>query len=416
MSSFGRSVGSLLTLAVTGCIAADAPRTATLERDSAGVTIVENDASRRPAACAVSPEPSLTIGTASGAAEEELYRVFGAVRLSNGNVALVNQGSQELRIYDPQGRFVAAGGRAGQGPGEFSDAFYLWVLPGDTLYVGDYRPWQFHVFSPRGEWVRTVRPEPVYGNPPGVLAVLDDGRAVLANRDGLFGEGRQFAERQLTVVVHAADGAIADTIGTFGNGRWGRLDDDPMSLTMYPLFESFAHITAAGSRIVAGHGAEPELRVLDAAAEGWPVERIIRWTTVDRTPTSKHVEAERERLLARYPNVDAEMRKRLVEPLISEARPVADRFPSFTSVQIGRDGRVWVREFTPPGSDESRRWLAFDSDGRLHCDARMPDVDQVLELGADYMLALDRDEDGVERVVMYGLAPPTGGGRESQPR
>jgi hypothetical protein len=36
----------------------------------------------------------------------------------------------------------------------------------------------------------------------------------------------------------------------------------------------------------------------------------------------------------------------------------------------------------------------------------LPEVDQVYEIGSDYMLALDRDDLGVERVVLHSLAGP----------
>jgi hypothetical protein len=37
----------------------------------------------------------------------------------------------------------------------------------------------------------------------------------------------------------------------------------------------------------------------------------------------------------------------------------------------------------------------------------MPSVDQLYEFGDDYVLALARDDDGVERVVLHRLGGPT---------
>src|SRR5688572_1324263 len=75
-------------------------------RDSAGVSIVENVLDDRTAACAVS-EPSLTIGVTDGPPEYQFYRTFGARRLSDGRIAVVNQGTQELRFYDASGVFLS---------------------------------------------------------------------------------------------------------------------------------------------------------------------------------------------------------------------------------------------------------------------------------------------------------------------
>jgi hypothetical protein len=242
--------------------------------DSAGIAIVHNDLARLTATCPVDGEPDLVIGDPARGEEHELYRVFGATRLDDGRIALVNQGSQELRYYDGDGAFLGAAGRAGEGPGEFRNAFYLWRLPGDTVWVGDYGPWQYHLFDPDGEWVRSVRPRPEYANPPGVIQMLDEGRAVLAPRDFPAPEPG-FQLRELTVVVHAPDGALLDTIGTYPNGRWGQVGSEPGSPFLYPQFESFARAAAGGSTIVAGHGSESELAVYDADADLGTPRRIM---------------------------------------------------------------------------------------------------------------------------------------------
>lgn len=313
--------------------------------DSAGVTIVSNDVLQLDRVCHVGVEPETTIGSASGGNEYELYRVFGASQLSDGRIVLVNQGSQELRFYDADGRHVLSTGRSGRGPGEFENAFHLWVLPGDTIWVGDYRPWQFLVFGPDGQWVRTVRPQPQYPNPPGVVDVLDDGRALLAARP-ITSEGPDWGLRHLTVVMHGPDGAALDTVGTYPDGRWGMLADHPR-LGLYPLFESFARIDARGSTIAIAHSSEPEL-ALHSAGDALVLTRIVRWTTGSRSITAEDIEMERQRLAEPYKDMDVAMRRQLLAPLISEERPVADRMPAFVSLRLGRDGRVWVRDFVRP--------------------------------------------------------------------
>jgi hypothetical protein len=376
-----------------------------MTRDSAGITIVENDIERMLATCRIDTIPAVSIGSVDGDENYELYRVFGASRLEDGRIVLVNQGSQQLRYYDAEGRFLMSAGRAGEGPGEFRDAFYLWVLPGDTIWVGDYRPWQFQVFSPEGEWVRTVRPTPEYPNPPGQLNVLDDGRSILAERP-FTAMRREFELREITVVIHGPDGQLRDTIGAWPDGRWGRVSDDPGALGMSALFDSYARMSAAGSRFIAGHSSAPSLSVFEAD-DSLRLDHIIRWTAGARDISADDVAAERQRIRDQYAETDPAMQQRLVEPLVSDERPVAGRFPAFASLQIGRDGRAWVREYTRPRGPRGQRWMGFDARGRFLCTATMPDVDQVYEFGADYVLSLDRDANDVERVVLHNLRGPS---------
>src|SRR5687768_1257800 len=156
----------LAAILVAACSTGDADSGVTTMRDSAGIAIAENDLARLTSTCTMTSTPTVSIGSAEGEEAYQLYRVFGARKLSDGRIVLVNQGSQQLRFYDASGKFLNAAGREGRGPGEFENAFYLWVLPGDTVWVGDYRPWQFHVFGPDGTWKRTVRPTPQYYNSP----------------------------------------------------------------------------------------------------------------------------------------------------------------------------------------------------------------------------------------------------------
>jgi hypothetical protein len=203
-------------LAASACGAA-APDP-TLRTDSAGIAIVEHNLTDLKQVCEVSVRPELVIGSVDGGAEYELYRVFGASELSDGRIAVVNSGSNEVRFYNQTGTHLQSVGRRGRGPGEFENAYLLWVLPGDTAWVGDYSPWQFHLFGPDGRWSRTVRPEPTFHHLPAVIEVLADGRTLLAVRP-LPSENENWSEQQLIVTLHAPDGTVQDTVGLFPNGR-----------------------------------------------------------------------------------------------------------------------------------------------------------------------------------------------------
>ena len=390
---------------LSACSAGDASSAATTMRDSAGIAIAENDLTAPAASCAVAATPTVSIGADDGDEAYQLHRVFGARKLSDGRIVLVNQGSQSIRFYDQTGKFLSQSGREGQGPGEFSNAFYLWVLPGDTIWVGDYRPWQFHIFGPDGTFKRSVKPSPQYPNSPETINVLDNGRSVLAPGAPQARSQSGFTLQHLTTVVHGADGALLDTLGVYPNGLLGNMGEDPTGPWMQPHFESFARVAAAGSRIVVGHGATPELSIYDAA-DSIRLERVIRWTTVDRKVTPEAVAAERKRLREQYPELDPAMFKRMVQPLIREDRPAADRFPAFSGIVVGRDGRIWVREYPMPDRPPTRSYLGFDRDGRFMCRAVMPSYSNIFEFGKDYVLALDRDSLGVERVLQLPVAAP----------
>jgi hypothetical protein len=364
-------------------------------RDSARIAIVTNDLARLPETCAVDTAPSVLIGVAEGPDEYMLNRVFGATQLSDGRIVVVNQGSEELRYYDRNGRFLMRAGRHGRGPGEFSRAFYIWPTRGDTVYVGDYRPWQFLVFDGNGTWVKTVRPIPDYINPPDVLSVLADGRLVLSQKPYPDRHDPTFRVQPVTIVVHAADGTLATTLGTIPNGRWGQVQPGS-TMWLYPSFESFAQIAAAGTRMAMGHGSRPELRLRNASHD-MAVTRIVRWTTGSREITPADRDAARKADEAMYGTESQD---------VDDRRPSAEQLPAFNGVQFGRDGRLWIREYQHPALATTEHWIGFDTAGRYTCRFSIPSSQELLEVGRDYLLSKDPDADGVERVARFHLSQP----------
>jgi hypothetical protein len=82
---------------------------------------------------------------------------------------------------------------------------------------------------------------------------------------------------------------------------------------------------------------------------------------------------------------------------------VADRFPAFGILRLGRDGRLWIREFPKPRETTGHRWIAFTADGEFDCRLATPRFAEVYEFGADYVLVQDPDSLGVERVRQYPI-------------
>src|SRR6187431_2380295 len=108
-----------IALAVSACAEPATP--AALVRDSAGVAIVEshsarwNDADR----WRVDSVHTFSIGSVGGASETSLSGVTGAIRLPNGEIAVADGTSRELRFFRDDGSFLRRFGRRGSGPGEF---------------------------------------------------------------------------------------------------------------------------------------------------------------------------------------------------------------------------------------------------------------------------------------------------------
>ena len=369
--------------------------------DSAGIPIIVSALDRLPETCTISPEPRVAIGQAIGEDPYQLYRVFGATVLSDGRIALVNQGSQELRVYGPDGDFLFASGRRGDGPGEFQNAFYLFKLPGDTLWVGDYGPWQFELFSPSGEWIQQVRPSPTQPFSPQGMGLLADGRAVLAFQDRSQRSPNFTRTDMLHVLLYDRAGSLLDTLAVSPYGRWGQIDGEA-STWVYPWFEAVTEMAVGGERLAIGHGSVPELKVFQLTSQP-ELERIVRWTGVDQSVGPSDLAAARAEIEARYADMSGNP---VTNILLSDQRPVSDSMPVMSDAQFGTDGSLWVQEYSRPTDSDSNRWVQFDRDGRFICRLVLPSGLDVYEFGSNYVLGKGEGEFRAEQVVLYDLDSP----------
>lgn len=391
---------ALIILLLTGC--GDSPQSSSdypVISDSAGVRIVDNGPINHQA-CTVSAEPTLSIGVVEGEEPYQFYRVMGAAKLSNGNIAVVNQGSQELRMFDATGQFLYAGGMEGEGPGEFSNAFYLRVLPGDSIWVGDFRPWEFEIFDAQATWIRNVRPSPEERNTPDGWGILDDGSFVMGQQSQWDREAQwEMRTRQLNWFDE--HGVKGDSILTLDDGRWGMLSSE-VNYWAAPLFEPFAEFDARGRTMVSGNGSTTEFTVWNQQSDFRRTD-LVRWSETGREVTAEDIEIEHESIVERNQTLPPDLYDALVESQIGRDRPIADLMPAYTEIYIGLDGSFWLETHSARSEEGKQHWKRFDQEGLYSCTATLPQQLNVSEFGPDYILARDRDDEGVERIVEYGL-------------
>jgi hypothetical protein len=386
---------------VLACERVGSTDTISTARDSSGVTIVDNDLTRATNACLIASEPTVSIGIEDGEPAYMLARLGGATRLSDGRIVVAERSTHDIRFFDANGRHLYSTGRRGDGPGEFREPFYMHVIPGDTVYVGDFRPFRFLVFGPDGKWVRTVTPDPMEINTPAARGILDDGRFVMSRSNPRTGG---FAYDTVVVRGYDRDGRERDTVATIQHARYGVAGKTP-NFYVFPLFESFSSMRAQGNRIILAHGSRPEIRV-HRAAPGYPLETVIRWEAGDRTIKAADVAAERARIEKSYASFAQATRDQMLDAEIGPGRPVADFFPAFQGLSLGRDGRIWIRDFVRPGDEGPHRWTAFSADGRFDCRLETRRFAEYLEFGADYLLVRDPDSLDVERIRQFAIRKP----------
>jgi hypothetical protein len=390
-------------MAVAACAGGDAGAGYTV-RDSAGVAIVENAYGSWSEAQAwrVAAEPSVDIGELEGAEPYQLFRVSGAVRLSDGRIVAGNGGSHELRYFDAQGRYLKSAGREGGGPGEFEGVGAPIAVGGDSIAVYDWNLRRISLWDPDGNFVRSFGIQFSSGSPVAV-GPLGDG-------SWLFSKAFSFSPGEITTVVRDTAayfrfdqrGELIDSIGRFASLEYFLQSSAQAAwATSLPFGRGFATAVASGGFY---HGITDRYEILRYGLAG-QVERVVR--KVHRPVPVAEADVERYKA-ERVENASSDNWRRRLERMFAEV-PVPSTMPAFQTFEVDVLGYLWVAEYERPGADV-QRWSVFDSEGRLLGTVETPSGLAVHQIGVDFLLASWEDDLGVEYVRLYDLTRGREGG------
>ncbi len=118
LSQYSGSIVVTLVLLLSACSQQAPSETITI--DSSGVQIITSTPANSEATCTFSEEPILVIGDDEEDDNQLFSTILGMGRLSDGSVAVVDNQSAEVRIFDASGHHLRSIGQGGEAPGEFT--------------------------------------------------------------------------------------------------------------------------------------------------------------------------------------------------------------------------------------------------------------------------------------------------------
>ena len=268
----------------------------------------------------------------------------------------------------------------------------MWRQPGDSILVFDSSHQRFSRFDATGAFAGSVTLDPLYANAPDIVSV-DDGFLVAHHDFELAEQG--MADQDIYPIRHAPDGGVADTLGRYGYGKLGPFGPPELHFVSGPVFQARTAVAGSAGVVYVGTGEKREVEVL--APDG-SIVALYRWSGGSRDVTDDEV-AERERSVRES---SGDFAAAILDPDI----PVADRFPALSALYVDADGHLWIRRYRRPTWQGPHRAIVLDADGAFLCHGAIPEDMRLFEIGADYMLGMERDELGIEYVRMYGLSRP----------
>lgn len=390
-------------VALAACGASERAGAGPVVRDSAGISIVENQESggwREGEGWRVSTEPLVDIGGSSDAPEYQFFLVYDAARLRDGRIVVVNSGSNELRFYDQAGEYLYSVGRQGEGPGEFMGLQLVWPLEGDSLLAYDFYLHRLSIFTGEGEYVRSFRLAGPEGRQLFLRGRFADGSLLVETSPLWIASGSISGvfRDSVTYLRFDPEGALLDTIGSFPSSEYYRLvfSEDDWTLTS-PPFPRSSWSAAAGERFYFGASDRWEVEVY---AQGGALERIIRLDRANRAVGSEDIE-----------KFKADLREAVVREggravMVTERMLAAVQFPksmpAYRRLVVDSEENLWVQDYRPEWEEESR-WTVFGPEGELLGRVELPDRFEVFRIGADFVLGAWTDELGVEHLRLHSL-------------
>ena len=353
-------------------------------RDSAGVQIVENGPISSDIAFRVG-EPIYQTGWSP---DGHLFQnVFSGVLLSNGRAAVGDIGNSELVILGASGAVEAVLGGEGQGPGEIGALISMARLGDDTIVVeddGNARLSFFHGDS----LIRSNR--------------VESGRALFRLRSlGLednslimtISQYRLYFEEpwlRAPLVRHPLNTQQWDTVGLYDFAQ--RISQN---VTPNPIRPSGHAAVTAGGMIV-NRGDRSQVERMDLSGQ---TTQIILWEE-DRRPLTASLWAIREEYWAsrNTRRTEAELRE-----FLADLRAAATEHLPYSGGLHGDDaGNVWVAEYSMDFPHPAR-YRVFGPDGHWLGWVEMPPRFQILDIGREFLLGIQRDEFDVQAITLVPI-------------
>jgi hypothetical protein len=370
-------------------------------RDSAGVTIVENTGALPPdGAWAVAPDPLLSIGAAEGDHAYQFFGVAGLHRFGDGRIGVVDAGSREVRIFDGGGAFLRSFGRQGGGPEEFEMPI-LAGARGDTLLIIDRANHRLSWLHPETGFARSARVSDEVGgylNPAGVFA---SGQVVFGGAFDMrkAGELQTGMNRGGTFYRSCnPNGSLATDFGDVPGAEFFIEDATAQGPASRPVLVPFGKVAQATASADAFYYSDQDGFEIRAYEPSGTLARLIRLPHPPVAVTEQDRQRYIDDVIRRVGDESqaAGLRRQL------GSTPLPESFPGHGALMADRLAHLWVAEFDRPGA-ETRAWLVFDPAGALVARLTLPPDFDPLEIGADYILGVARDELGVEYVRMHRL-------------
>ena len=389
-----RGVALLLLCGIIACSDGDSGTPLVVQRDSAGIEIVE---AMRPlwgdsSLWSIDAEPVVDLTLTGSGPAHEFYRVGSMKQRPDGSLMLANRSSEEVRVFSAAGEFLGSFGGSGEGPGEFGDLSVI-ENAGDTLLALD-TGGRVTIAAPDLAVVRTFNVAPFTLD----LYYLETGAILLEPRSVVLppAGGAGLFRPPVPLVLFDLEGERIDSIGEMRGPELFMHAREGFSGYVPIYFGKTSHVVTSGQRIFRGSNDTMQLEELDVSGD---LVRILRIPDYPLDLSGAQIAAERDFFLDRFqPGSTSPLRAGF------EEAPASDTRPAFTDILVDPSGAVWLQLHRGESEqDQPEEWLVLDADGTWLGTVEIPDRFNVSDITMNTVLGVWEDELDVEHPQVLRL-------------
>lgn len=390
-------VATLLLCGMLSCTPEDADPPLVVQRDSAGIEILE---ALRPAwddsnPWSIDPDPLVDLTLSGSGPAHEFFRVRGVKQRADGSLVLADRTSRQIRHYSREGEFLGALGGPGRGPGEFRSLERVETVA-DTVFALD-SDGRVTVVGPEMTLIRTFDlPHHIiefHSLGDGTFLAeyfMDPGPVEIVNR---------MVRPPVALVRFDREGIEIDSIAERPGREYYTFAFEDYSGSAPPLFGRHGVAATLGPRVFYGSSDLMQVEELDLAGN---IARILSVPGHDLDLTDTEVAAERQG----YLNFDLPPGVTL-HPLIRrriEALPSPVTRPAYARILMDPAGAMWLERYRGLSeADRPQEWVVLDVDGTWLGTIEVPYRFSVTDITMETVLGVWRDEFDVEHPQMRRL-------------
>jgi len=323
-------------------------------------------------------------------------RVRTVTRVCADRIAIADQVTSRIFLFNRSGQLERAIGGTGAGPGEFQHLNGAWPLGVDSILAWDGILNRGTIFS-CGDGVRVI-------NLPNAAVSL--GIGMISDTTFVVGVppslpmvplGAMQVDSIRLFYLHVGD-ATATTGPTLPSSvQFGQLWKGGRT-SMPPPLSPAGIFAPTRDGLLYGWSAAYELFTVNSVLGRTP---FLTRADRERIVTTETQSAWRSELMTRAPTATLEEWQRYADDAMFPSLA-----PAFDQVAGDDRGRVWVREYAKPG-DTLAVWSVFDDDGRWSFDVRAPTGHRLMLIADTIAWAVWADQYGGEHVGAFVFQIPS---------